>query len=254
MSNKKKSVKNDSKNNFESGDDGSSSGSGTTPRDDSGKNSSSGSSSNSHPAGASGTGDPKGVGQLGFSDQQTASLMQMISTAVAQAMIQQQGTQGLNPQVPDQFQPLSFGHGINAPVTGSNIHFPTHAATATSTTYASVLGSQTNSGNSSIGTSLHSQSGATGSYPSSSSSNPTHFTVPAPVCQGLYGNVEKPAATLRSLESLPKGADFDTFDEWRRRSIDIMGNTGGMVHVVTLNHVESLELAIKEEKWGKHLQ
>jgi len=68
---------------------------------------------------------------------------------------------------------------------------------------------------------------------------------------GLYGNQDKVSATLPALKPLPKAADYDAFEEWRRVAINDMVNTGGMDYVVTRPCDESLALAIQLESAGR---
>jgi hypothetical protein len=68
---------------------------------------------------------------------------------------------------------------------------------------------------------------------------------------GLYGNQDKVSATLPALKQLPKNADYDNFEEWRRVAVNDMVNTGGMDQVVTKSHAESLNLAIRLETTGR---
>jgi len=66
-----------------------------------------------------------------------------------------------------------------------------------------------------------------------------------------YGESKDQSATLPSLRPLPKGADFDTFDTWRRGVVDKTGNTGGVHHVIFMSHTESLAKAIEMDQWGR---
>jgi len=61
---------------------------------------------------------------------------------------------------------------------------------------------------------------------------------------GLYGNPDKLPASLPALKPLPKNADYDAFEEWKRNAINDMINTGGMKEVVTLPPDQSLQLAV----------
>src|SRR4051794_15281199 len=81
-------------------------------------------------------------------------------------------------------------------------------------------------------------------------SSPSAVVTSTVSIQGLYGNQDKIPGTLQSLKPLPKGADFEIFDTWRRGSIDRMGNSAGMVYVVLYSWLVSKEMALKAEPKG----
>jgi hypothetical protein len=68
---------------------------------------------------------------------------------------------------------------------------------------------------------------------------------------GLFGNQDKVSASLPALKPLPKTADYDAFEEWKKIAINDMINTGGMDHIVTKTHDESLKLAIELDSGGR---
>lgn len=121
---------------------------------------------------------------------------------------------------------------------GSSIQPATVASSA-----VDMKGTQNQSSTTSLASSGPSYSAVVASHstPSISSTAFVNSTI------GLYGNQDKVSATLPALKPLPKNADYDTFEEWRRAAINDMVNTGGMDHVVTKSSNDSLALAISAD-------
>jgi hypothetical protein len=70
---------------------------------------------------------------------------------------------------------------------------------------------------------------------------------------GLYGNSDRSRDSFPPIKPLPKTADYDTFEAWRREAVNKMINTGGMKQVVTMSSDDSLAEAIAHD-YGVHTE
>lgn len=216
-----------------------------TPKDSHGPGLSS-SSSSTGGSGAQPEGQPTAAG-IAFSNAQLLQLTQMMTAVCSSILDQRDKASGTIPSASNRVPGSNPELAPTSSSSGSTGVYVSHASSAVG---SNASARPAPSHGSRIGsTALSGASYSSVVAPSSSPSIPSAAFVSTTF--GLYGNQDKVSATLPALKPLPKNADYDTFEDWRRAAINDMVNTGGMDHVVTKPSDESLALAISTDTVGR---